>query len=277
MTSKIAAVANLAFHVFRAHSLRSMARRTDAYSENSNSNGIRRLCASSLTNTSEPESLEEVSSDALKTLLTNVSALTLEDVGVDRVHGFDSSSFSAPVIYVHITENEIFSMGMFILRPGSRIPLHSHPGMFGIIRVMQGAVRCQSFTRLSTSQLRAAGGPLAVLSAQGAAKWQLSDFTVAQPHQDTLLNVGCEPCVLTPHTGNLHELTAVDGTVVFLDILAPPYNHDLGARECLFYREVAMPMVTADPATSSFVYLVETHQPKDYWCETAPYRGPSVS
>ncbi|CAB1419736.1 unnamed protein product [Pleuronectes platessa] len=39
-----------------------------------------------------------------------------------------------PVTYMHICETEVFSMGVFLLRPGASIPLHDHPDMNGNLR-----------------------------------------------------------------------------------------------------------------------------------------------
>ena len=222
MTTKIAKVGNLALHVFRAHSLRTV-------------NG--NLAFPTMGTCEDPESL--------KHLLANVAALTLHDVGLDSPFVLPPPhQLNAPVAYMHITENEVFSMGMFILRPGSRIPLHGHPGMFGVIRVMQGSLRCRSFTPIS--QERTSTTPSDGECGGTAVMWRLAaaspDLTIAEPHADKLLIAADHaPCLLTPKTGNLHELTAVEGTVVFLDILSPPYDHDLGTRECLFYREVDLP------------------------------------
>ncbi|VUZ49382.1 unnamed protein product [Hymenolepis diminuta] len=215
MTTKIAKVGNLALHVFRSHFLRVA------------------------TLTEDPE--------ALRHLLASVSSLTLNDVGLQSPFTLPPPhQLNAPVAYMHITENEVFSMGMFILRPGSRIPLHGHPGMFGVIRVMQGSMRCRSFTPLSREpdispipESNNLGGTTTVMWRRASAS---PDLTIAEPYADKLLGVADDsPCLLTPRLGNLHELTAVDGTVVFLDILSPPYDHDLGTRECLFYREVDLP------------------------------------
>lgn len=261
MTSKIAKVANLAFHVFRAHSV-SKTTSVDTNTDQNHHNNIE---------------AEITHSEALRQLLVNVSSLTLYDVGLNSP--FSSlvvGQNTAPVMYMHIAENEVFSMGIFVLRPGSRIPLHGHPGMFGVIRVMQGSMRCRSFTPMVTPTHRSK------LPTQGAAQWRLltaPDLTVAEPHSDKLLDAGdCRTSLLTPTAGNLHEITAVAGPVVFLDILAPPYDHDLGTRECLFYREVDLPGETVEETSAApRVYLAETNQPKDYWCESMPYHGPLIT
>ncbi|CAB1417094.1 unnamed protein product [Pleuronectes platessa] len=41
---------------------------------------------------------------------------------------------SPPVTYMHICGMEVFSMGVFLLRPGTSMPLHDHPDMNGNLR-----------------------------------------------------------------------------------------------------------------------------------------------
>ncbi|CAB1426742.1 unnamed protein product [Pleuronectes platessa] len=41
---------------------------------------------------------------------------------------------SPPVTYMHICGTEVFSMGVFLLRPGTSVPLHDHPDMNGNLR-----------------------------------------------------------------------------------------------------------------------------------------------
>lgn len=46
---------------------------------------------------------------------------------------------SPPVTYMHICETEVFSMGVFLLKAGTSIPLHDHPGMNGMLKVSLSA------------------------------------------------------------------------------------------------------------------------------------------
>ncbi|KAA0186292.1 2-aminoethanethiol dioxygenase [Fasciolopsis buskii] len=86
--------------------------------------------------------------DALQRPLISARNLKPKDMGFDMSWVSDSQVYAAPVAYVHITGNEVFSMNIFILQPGSCIPLHDHPGMYGIPRVIYGSLRCRSFTPL---------------------------------------------------------------------------------------------------------------------------------
>ncbi|KAF8569289.1 hypothetical protein P879_08031 [Paragonimus westermani] len=167
------------------------------------------------------------------------------------------------------------------------------------------------FSRLRNISARSnLGYPKSTYSKLSDYRWQLSDLIVARPHQDAILTPDSPTQLLAPDEGNLHEITPVDGPAVFLDILAPPYDHDLGTRECRFYKEVELPhpvpgrnaqsqtgngAIVDSPALNDsrsmgtdvpvfrgsdtyppLIYLVETNQPKDYWCESAEYVGPSV-
>lgn len=52
----------------------------------------------------------------------------------------------APVTYIDVFENEDVSVGVFVLRNGATIPLHDHPYMYGVLKVIRGKVRIQSYT-----------------------------------------------------------------------------------------------------------------------------------
>ena len=38
----------------------------------------------------------------------------------------------APVTFINVYESNIFTLGIFIIRKGNSLPLHDHPGMFGV-------------------------------------------------------------------------------------------------------------------------------------------------
>ena len=43
-----------------------------------------------------------------------------------------SKVFGAPVSYINIFECSYFTLGVFILKSGVSVPLHDHPGMYGL-------------------------------------------------------------------------------------------------------------------------------------------------
>ncbi|KAH8338264.1 hypothetical protein KR074_011967 [Drosophila pseudoananassae] len=134
----------------------------------------------------------------------------------------------APCSYMHIFEDERFSMSLFIVRGSSNIPLHDHPMMFGLLRCIWGQLVVQSYSQQF--------GP--------------DDPMGYDPHP-TMVKVNAEePCLVTPDTPcatltprkrNFHQVaqTGNGGVAAFFDILSPPYDADMpiyGPRQCRFYR-----------------------------------------
>lgn len=205
----------------------------------------------------------------LKALMTEVRAADLKIVPGSRV---DSLGYlhEPPVTYMHICETDSFSMGVFLLRSGANIPLHDHPGMHGMMKVMYGKLRVTSFDRLdkpSDSEPPYQRGALrrTVLRSVG-------EFT-----EDS------GTCVLHPDLNNLHRIEAVDGPTAFLDVLAPPYDPDDG-RDCHYYKVVdpvggpdGGPAQRTETQEQKEVWLMEITQPPEFWCGSEAYPGPEVT
>ncbi|KAM4032069.1 2-aminoethanethiol dioxygenase [Anomaloglossus baeobatrachus] len=194
-----------------------------------------------------------------------VSEIRAEDL---KIHPRSSAQAPAspPVTYMHICETDGFSMGVFLLKGGSSIPLHDHPGMHGMLKVLYGKVLIRGFDKAEAPPPGTAGSVLrAVLRSTG-------EYSDSSP-----------PCLLSPHRDNLHQISAVDGPAAFLDILAPPYDPEDG-RDCHYYK-LLPPSQAPSPASpeqsaagaSEAVWLLEIPQPDDFWCGGEPYPGPIVS
>lgn len=195
----------------------------------------------------------------LKSLLLEVRAADLKLVP----RRADSSAAAGPyhhgappVTYMHICETDHFSMGVFLLKSGASIPLHDHPGMHGLLRVMYGKVRISCFDRLE--QVGPPPAPAQVDSLRRSVRRSTGEYT-----EESGL------CVLFPDRDNLHQIDAVDGPTAFLDILAPPYDPDDG-RDCHYYK------VLTEAEKDKEVWLVEISQPPEFWCGGEPYPGPEV-
>lgn len=199
---------------------------------------------------------DEAFRDCLVRLQRTIGQVTCKDVNLDEklLHALSKTTnggSAAPVTYISLYESRAFSMSIFIIRRGERIPLHDHPGMFGVLKVLHG-----SGTICSYSAQRPHSGDEAVLE--------------AQRHPDLTVAPDSAPCCLTPTERNLHEIRALDGPLAFLDILAPPY--DGVERDCHYY-SVAPPPASE---TTSAVRLRRVAPPRDFWCDSAPYRGPPI-
>ncbi|XP_057705208.1 2-aminoethanethiol dioxygenase-like [Corythoichthys intestinalis] len=166
-----------------------------------------------------------------------------------------------PVTYMHICETEQFSMGVFLLKSGARIPLHDHPGMHGVLKVLYGKLRVSCFDRLDA-------GPEA-----GEERPRLGALRRSVLRSSAEYTDASEPCVLAPDRDNLHQIDAVDGPAAFVDVLAPPYDPDDG-RDCHYFRVLQGPEVR-EPHDRE-VLLMEIAQPVSFWCGTEPYLGPGV-
>lgn len=171
--------------------------------------------------------------EGLSQLTQLVHQLTPNDVAFNpdwvrdrRPYKQDRNVF--PMTYVRLCENEAVSVGIFILKHGFTLPTHDHPNMHGVLKVLHGQLKMQSFTprRAAAAGIMNGGEPTA------GAQWN-----VRQTRLGTIYNTVKEvprfmgptdaPALLTPELGNIHQISAVDGPVAFLDILAPPYDdHD---------------------------------------------------
>ncbi|KAM4624182.1 2-aminoethanethiol (cysteamine) dioxygenase a isoform 1-T1 [Polymixia lowei] len=224
--------------------------------------------------------------DKQNELIALVTAIRAADLKIaPRKKDSDSKPdlASPPVTYMHICETDAFSMGVFLLGTGASIPLHDHPGMNGMLKVLYGKVRIRCFDKLEHDL--AASSDLPVFDPP------LRPFQNDSLRRAALRSVGefsgsSEPCLLTPRRDNLHQIDAVGGPAAFLDILAPPYDPDDG-RDCHYYKVLqrAKAGATDDEPTEQQgkdekeeeMWLLEIPQPEDFWCGGEPYPGPAVS
>ena len=168
------------------------------------------------------------------------------------------------VRYIHITEvPEQYSVGIFVFPPFSRIPLHDHPEMCVISRLLYGDLQCLSLDLLDDDDL---------LDEQQNHDRQTNVSLPAHQQRQQQLPPGLpagsrrvwknpirhlhapDVSMLFPYKGNLHEFYAGPHGAAVLDILLPPYdaNHD---RDCTFYdvREDVGPSLAAAAASPNLM------------------------
>ncbi|TDH01622.1 hypothetical protein EPR50_G00182250 [Perca flavescens] len=202
----------------------------------------------------------------LKSLMTEVRAADLKLVPRRADNNNVSPSLRGPpVTYMHICETDQFSMGVFLLKSGASIPLHDHPGMHGMLKVLYGKVRISCFDRLDRQGCTPAAPPLPPAQ-KGALRRSLLRSTDVYTEESG-------PCVLSPDRDNLHQIDAVDGPTAFMDILAPPYDPD-DDRDCHYYKVLTEAEVKNTEQKE--VWLLEISQPPEFWCGGEPYPGPEV-
>ncbi|XP_073338740.1 2-aminoethanethiol (cysteamine) dioxygenase b [Pagrus major] len=208
----------------------------------------------------------------LKRLMTEVRAADLKlvprrgDGGSAAAPPPPPHRGAPPVTYMHICETERFSMGVFLLKSGASIPLHDHPGMHGILKVMYGKVRISCFDRLEQVSPPVPVPPPVPPGQTDAVRCSVLRSTAEYTEESG-------PCVLSPDRDNLHQIDAVDGPTAFMDILAPPYDPDDG-RDCHYYK--VLTQAEGKGTEQKEVWLMEISQPPEFWCGGEPYPGPEV-
>ncbi|XP_074641053.1 2-aminoethanethiol dioxygenase-like [Tubulanus polymorphus] len=186
---------------------------------------------------------------------------------------YKQTSNFAPVVYVPIWEDEIVSIGIFVLKNGVSLPLHDHPNMHGVCKVIHGTLKVKQYSGAFKSTPHVSTKiPKEITS--NFTRLQIQNYIKeVRPSQVCEFNTESEPCLLTPTDGNFHEITSLNGPAAFLDILAPPYDYDKG-QVCHYYQEI--PIQHQSGQTSDIAWLLEIPQPSEFWCETSSYKGPEI-
>eukprot|EP00292_Cryptomonas_paramecium_P016518 CAMPEP_0113661800 /NCGR_PEP_ID=MMETSP0038_2-20120614/191_1 /TAXON_ID=2898 /ORGANISM="Cryptomonas paramecium" /LENGTH=207 /DNA_ID=CAMNT_0000576563 /DNA_START=110 /DNA_END=729 /DNA_ORIENTATION=+ /assembly_acc=CAM_ASM_000170 len=146
-----------------------------------------------------------------------MKGVTKSDLGLNTV------SKITEIEYVSVAEEPTFHIAIFLMPKGKRLPLHDHPRMCVLSKVVFGSLTINSYDRLNYDTI---------------------DFKAPFPCRPLLTEMevaGSDPSLTLFPTGggNLHELEALTDCAI-LDILAPPYDFDRG-RPCNYYRPVPPP------------------------------------
>ncbi|CAG7831857.1 unnamed protein product [Allacma fusca] len=144
-------------------------------------------------------------------LLAAVNNIKGDDVGLSKLLQYlnQLKRHKVTALYTGIYEGPLFCVCIFILYPKSKIPLHSHPGMYGILKVLHGDVVVKSYTSINEVDYR---------------KPTLPTFNAVERVE--CLSEKSSPAIITPEN-NLHEIVNQENqSAVFLDILSPRYESE---------------------------------------------------
>lgn len=216
----------------------------------------------------------EVFSSNLHSLITLLDRTTAEDVNFPPQFTTErlwKQPGKAPVTCIDIFENPHVTMGIFILKPGGRLPLHNHPEMYGLIKVISGKVRITSYSlnterTLEIDRRSFKGEPIPPIN------FSHKKILTAEFSSSEMVDTNSKTCMLEPDKKNLHEIESVDGPAAFLDVLAPPYNTvipNVGPRLCSYYSVLSQ-------ISSNIFRLQEIRSPSWYWTDAFPYTGPEL-
>lgn len=156
----------------------------------------------------------------------------------------------APCTFISICETSSFTMSVFILRQSYTMPLHDHPQMRGLLKVLSGRLKIQSFSRLPGT----------------------SDILVTQ-EEPQILDKFSKTSTLDESMYNYHEISAFDDEpAAFFDVLSPPYSStDEGSRHCHFYKKLFMVDSTSE---KKIIKLERIECPDHYYCDNVLYDKP---
>mmetsp|Transcript_38183 Transcript_38183/g.91404 ORF Transcript_38183/g.91404 Transcript_38183/m.91404 type:complete len:310 (-) Transcript_38183:125-1054(-) len=244
------------------------------------------------------ESLERLEADVLLNLVADGKGARVSKQQYCRpIHQLVTPSYKNQrdiVRYLAVADTPTYSVGIFVFPPGSKIPLHDHPDMVVVSRVLYGDFRVESYDLIDAPKKERSTQDTAVAqptpthppSIFRASFQKLKSFMsffseVADEVNDRSLyarpnaqplgvdgdnlsapNVTC----LYPHEGNFHSFVAGPDGAAVLDILLPPYED--GERDCTFYETRRL---ETDFSEHDVFRLVPIPAPDDFHCYSGSY------
>ena len=216
-----------------------------------------------------------------------MATLTASDLGLDQSAAVcQRQPPKAPVTYIGLHEDADLTMGIFIINPRGRMPLHNHPKMHGVLKVVHGNVQMSHFNRISALNVPED------LPVPLRTRLELLDQGVVVPTQHpTRVTAGADskPFLLSPNENNFHEIQLVDddNPAAFVDILSPPYNQEISEdglleipedepRDCDFFQPLKLQEKDGGSPDITWLHRL-TQQPSEYFCDAEPYKGPSLN
>jgi hypothetical protein len=184
---------------------------------------------------------------------TKLMEMTLGDV-CPSISELTKACPEGQMYAISLRQTESFSLGVLVLGRGAELPLHDHPAMAAVSKILLGDLERISFDLVDRKhQFPSSALPpedieeISLPQAAIEAIFQANDRLL----QDDLFD-------LTPTRGNLHCFRALDTTVI-LDVLTPNYDDKL--RNCNYYQVVGKASPTDEVRVGSTIKLQQLSLP----------------
>jgi hypothetical protein len=174
-----------------------------------------------------------LSQDAAESLHSLMRRIPISDLGFDAssvrdphqatIRGFRLGERKGQNLcyYDAVFEDSEVTIGIFCLPAHASLPIHDHPGMTVLSRLLFGTLKVKSYDLLSNE------------SSSG----KVGDRIKVKKSVETTVQGSTSEASLSlfPTLGNVHEFQAVSPCAI-LDILMPPYSPP--KYDCTYYREI---------------------------------------
>ena len=155
-------------------------------------------------------------------------------------------------ICMSIVSDKNFDISVFIIPAGKCLPLHDHPNMSVISKLIQGELQVRGFNMI---------------------KYDFENkSTLAEMCITSVKSSFEKPWLLTPSQSNIHEFKAIS-TCAILDVLMPPYQEP--ERPCNYYA-YALPSDSNELKVGERTQLIHIDEPSWSLPYAVRYRGPRV-
>lgn len=221
--------------------------------------------------------IPEIFEEKLNKLKACLDKTTASDIGFHDKYmtkEFWEGENQAPVGYIDIYEDIHVTLGVFILKPGMKMPLHDHPHMYGLLKVIAGQVAIHSYTVTDEEDYVLSPEKLPILT------------ITAQKNPPLIINAQSDSVLLQPKAGNLHEIVCdTESAAAFIDVLSPPYDtlirvdksmphsddsyYSYLPRKCRFFEIV-------EQLKDDLVKMKECKSPSWFFTSREDYLGPKV-